>query len=100
MQIKVDTYKLEKTFIAHWTEFIDIREIRNFCLNIIDNFCNINKPYNIKQLSISRFENENNNFIVWVEVIVIQNSKQINITIECLLQSNHLIYKNYILNNI
>ena len=61
----INSEKLEKILVAHWTEFMDVRELMSSASSVISNLeekqCKVNK------LTISRFELVEDGFIVWLE---------------------------------
>ena len=103
MRVKVDSNKFEKLLITHWTDFMNVREIRNFCTEIAVLHHDMNPHCKVRQLSLSRFEplKTSNYFIIWIETTISQPDKEIKATIECLLSlAGELIYENSTLDNV
>jgi len=61
--MKINIEQLENILIAHWTEFLNPREIIKL-INSQPQFVDTNL---IKNIKITRFELSNNKFIIWVE---------------------------------
>ena len=103
MRVKVDYNKLEKLLTSHWTEFINVHEMRNFCAEVAVSHFEMNSHCKVRQLSVSRFEfvRASNSFVIWIETTIAQPGKEIKATIECLLSSNgELLYENSTLNDV
>lgn len=78
--MKINKEQLERLLIAHWTEFINPREI----INIITTQTKLVKKELIQNIKITRFEFYNNCFTIWIELSY--NSE--NVLLE--FQNNHL----------
>jgi hypothetical protein len=103
MKVKIDKNKLEKLLITHWSEFLNILDLRNFCADVAKTHYNMNDHCKTRQISISRFEPTNTpkGFVIWIESTISQPNKEVNITIECFFEiPGNLIYRNSTLNNI
>jgi hypothetical protein len=61
--MKINKEQLETILIAHWTEFLNPREI----LNMISTQTDLTIKNSIKNVKVTRCEFINNKFIIWVE---------------------------------
>lgn len=76
-----DPNKLENTLIKHWIEFIDVRKLLNFASSTAEQQFK-QKPPNIQNLKITRFEVTNLGFVIWIDYMVNNKNDIVNITIE------------------
>lgn len=96
MQGIINTKKLEKMLIKHWTDFIDVRAVIAFVKHIVVAELNFTSKCQILKVKISRFEPKNNFFIVWLETSILDGEKEVNITIETSIHlSGKIIYLNH-----
>jgi hypothetical protein len=105
MRVKIDTDKIEQLLSAHWTEFLDARDLRSVCAATAAKYHNMSPDCKVKQLSISRFEflpqPSNKHFVIWLEVTISEANKEIKATLEFLLSLNgDFVYTNSALNDI
>jgi hypothetical protein len=87
----VNLENLEKTLVANWTQFTDIRLLREFVQNEVPKHLNsfINVPLrkgsvNTNSLSLSKFQQLKNGYSLWIEFILPFGDKVIEGTIEAL----------------
>lgn len=62
----INKHQLEDVLIKNWANFLDIRKLRKLVESIIQkefHFENIN----LRKISLSRFEMQENGFLVWIE---------------------------------
>lgn len=78
LTLKKDT--LEQLLIANWTTILDIREVMKLVTDVMSN--NTNCQYKFDKLTLSRFEPQNDCFLIWFETIC--KETKTNHTIECL----------------
>jgi len=103
MRVKVDNSKLEKLLATHWTEFLSVRDVRNFCAEVATLHFDLHPHCQIRQMSVSRFEFRKSaaDFILWIDVTISQPDKQIKATIECSFSlTGELLYENHALNDV
>lgn len=88
MQNLIDKTKLENLLIAHWTEFLRASELMKLSKNLLIKHYDLSSNCQIFQLKLSRFEIAPEGFLLWLEVIVIDNGQKINTTLEGFLSNN------------
>ena len=92
----LDIEKLEQFLITNWNQFINLRELRDFIKSSVIQYVGIDPVCNIQKFSVSRFELENDGFLLWIEVTIEQNKSQINTTMEFSLNKSGIFYLNHI----
>ena len=85
----LNKHKLETLLIKNWTELFDIRDILKYAQEIANKYLPSNKTnIHINDLSISRFELTNKEFILWLNYKVIENKEKYKATSEILMDFN------------
>ena len=69
--------KFEQLLIAHWTEFLNAREILDFVAGQAQSSLKVNGPIN--KVTLTRFELDGNGFILWFEF---ETSQKVHATLE------------------
>lgn len=88
--------KLETLLRSSWDQFINIRELRNTLKTTIIEKIGYSPSIQVRKFSISRFELVNNGFLTWIEITILENENQINLTLEFLLSKDKFIFLNHI----
>lgn len=76
----INIEKLESVLVKNWTEFIDARQLLKYVSGLS------NRP--VRNLTISRFEPQNNGFLVWLDYKILDSERVVNITQEIFLGLN------------
>jgi hypothetical protein len=82
MQGVIKLEEFEKTLVKRWAEFVDTRSALTFVKNIAETKIGFTPKCKIVKLQISRFEPKTDFFLVWLESRILDQGKQVNVTIE------------------
>jgi hypothetical protein len=84
MNLKLKKDTLEHLLISNWTNILDVREVIKLVTDVMSNKTNC--QYKFDKLIISRFEPQDDCFLIWIETIC--KDTKINYTIECFYNLN------------